>query len=103
MAMHYVRILSNFWSRPPLAVTCFFLALAEQQGFLSESYSDTPVACLEKTDGSGLEITLIKLYPKTVFSGEHQPGESVNARIHAGAHKRYFIGNSIEAKITVFN
>ncbi|OSQ33979.1 OsmC family protein, partial [Thalassospira mesophila] len=54
----------------------FFLAIAEQQGFLPESYSDTPVGYLEKTDGGGLEVTLIKLYPKIVFSGEHQPGES---------------------------
>lgn len=81
----------------------FFLVIAEQQGFLFDSYSETPVGGLEKTDGSGLEITLIKLYPKNVFSGEHQPGESTIARLHAGAHKRYLIGNSIKAKITVFN
>lgn len=79
----------------------FFLAIAEQQGFLPESYSDTPVGYLEKADSGNLEITLIELYPKIVFSGEKQPDEKTIARIHAGAHKRCFIGNSIKAKITV--
>jgi organic hydroperoxide reductase OsmC/OhrA len=65
---------------------------------LTESYSDTPVGYLEKTDGGGLEITLIELYPKIVFSGE-KTDESAIARIHAGAHKKYFIGNSIKRKL----
>jgi organic hydroperoxide reductase OsmC/OhrA len=79
----------------------FFLAIADQQGFLPESYSDTPVGYLEKTENGGLEITLIELYPKIVFSGEKKPDDAAIARMHAGAHKRCFVGNSIKAKITV--
>lgn len=79
----------------------FFLAIAEQQGFLPESYSDMPVGYLEKAGGGGLEITEIELYPKIVFSGEKRPDADAIARMHAGAHKRCFIGNSIKAKITV--
>jgi hypothetical protein len=69
---------------------------------LTESYSDTPVGYLEKTDGGGLEITLIELYPKIVFSGE-KTDESAIARIHAGAHKEILHRELHKAKITVGN
>lgn len=79
----------------------FFLAIAEHQGFLPESYVDTPVGYLGKNDSGVLEITHIELYPEITFSDDGKPDEATIARMHAGAHSRCFIGNSIKAKVTI--
>lgn len=78
-----------------------FLAIAEFQGYRVEQYEDDAVGYLEKADGGGMAITRIELSPRVVFGGSKMPDEAALGRIHAGAHKNCFIGNSIKAKVSV--
>jgi len=79
-----------------------FLAIAEFQGYRVEQYEDAAVGYLEKVEGS-LMITRIELSPKMVFGGDKIPDGAALSRIHAGAHKSCFIGNSIKAQVTVLS
>ncbi|MBD5805255.1 OsmC-like protein [Azoarcus sp. Aa7] len=77
----------------------FFLALADVKGFPVAHYSDNPVGHLEKTD-KGLAITRIVLSPRVGFV-DKQPDADTLAAIHASAHKRCFIANSLTAEVTL--
>ncbi|MFC7516370.1 OsmC family protein [Herbaspirillum sp. GCM10030257] len=78
-----------------------FLAIAEFQGYRVEKYEDVAVGYLEKVEGVGMAVTRIELAPKVVFGGSKLPDAAAISRIHAGAHKNCFIGNSIKAKVSV--
>ena len=78
-----------------------FLAIAEFQGFKVATYEDDAVGYLEKGTNGVMAITRIVLSPAITFSGERIPDEAALARLHAGAHKNCFIGNSIKAEISV--
>ncbi|MGJ7538241.1 MULTISPECIES: OsmC family protein [unclassified Variovorax] len=78
-----------------------FLAIAEFQKYRVETYQDHAVGYLEKVEGVGMAITHIDLSPKITFSGDKTPDAVALARLHAGAHKNCFIGNSITAKVSV--
>lgn len=77
-----------------------FLAIAEFQGYRVDKYEDNAVGHLEKTNG-GMAITRIDLAPKVTFSGDKIPDTDALNRLHAGAHKNCFIGNSITAKVNL--
>lgn len=79
-----------------------FLAIAEFQGYRVEQYEDAAVGYLEKVERS-LMITRIELSPKVVFGSDKIPDGAALSRIHAGAHKNCFIGNSIKAQVTVLS
>lgn len=79
----------------------FFLAIAEFQGFIVESYRDDPAGHLEKNDRGGMEITRITLAPRVVFGGATWPDKDTISRIHENAHKNCFIRNSITASVTI--
>ncbi|NMG74097.1 OsmC family protein [Aromatoleum diolicum] len=78
----------------------FFLAIAELKGFPVEHYTDHPVGHLEKTD-KGLAITRIVLAPRVTFGQGKQPDADTLAQIHASAHKRCFIANSLTAEVSL--
>ncbi|NMG31513.1 OsmC family protein [Aromatoleum evansii] len=75
----------------------FFLALADVKGFPVAHYSDNPVGELGKTD-KGMALTRIVLSPRVGFV-DKQPDADTLAAIHASAHKRCFIANSLTAKV----
>lgn len=79
----------------------FFLAIADFQGYLVESYEDNPVGYLESNDKKGKEMTRIELSPRITFSGDKVPDEKTISRIHTNAHKNCFIRNSITTEVTV--
>ena len=78
-----------------------FLAIADFQKYRVEQYQDNAVGYLEKAEGGGMAITRIELSPRITFGGEKKPDAAALGRLHAGAHKNCFIGNSITAKVTV--
>lgn len=79
----------------------FFLAIAEQQGYLVERYHDQPVGTLGKSDRGGMEITRVVLSPAVSFGGERQPDAVAIERMHAAAHRNCFIGKSLRAEVVV--
>lgn len=79
-----------------------FLAIAEFQGYRVERYEDNAVGHLEKSEGMGMIITRIELAPKVTFVADKRPPDAAALqRIHAGAHKNCFIGNSIKSRVIV--
>jgi organic hydroperoxide reductase OsmC/OhrA len=46
-------------------------------------------------------ITRVELSPVIAFGGDKVPDETAIRRIHAGAHKNCFIGNSITAEVVI--
>lgn len=79
----------------------FFLAIAEQQGYLVESYRDQPVGTLGKSDRGGMEITRVVLSPAVSFGGDRLPDAAAIERMHAAAHRNCFIGKSLRAEVVV--
>lgn len=79
----------------------FFLAIAEFQGFVVESYEDNPQGYLEKSANGGMEVTRIILAPKIIFGGDKRPDQAAISKIHENAHKNCFIRNSIKASVEI--
>ena len=79
----------------------FFLAIAELKGYQVESYEDDPIGYLERTDQKGMEMTRIELSPRITFGGEKVPDQEAISRIHANAHSKCFIRNSVTAEVTI--
>jgi organic hydroperoxide reductase OsmC/OhrA len=79
----------------------FFLAIAEYQGLVVESYEDSPLGYLEKGAKGGMQITRIELSPKIVFGGDQRPDQAGIAKIHDSAHKNCFIRNSVTASVEI--
>jgi organic hydroperoxide reductase OsmC/OhrA len=79
----------------------FFLSLAAQRGFVVDEYRDHALGTLE-LDGAGkMAMTLIRLRPAIVFSGERAPGPDELAAIHHAAHQKCYIANSLKCAIVV--
>ena len=79
----------------------FFLAIAEHQGIVVERYEDQAVGHLEKGADGRLVITRVDLSPVIAFGGDKVPDAAAIRRIHAGAHRNCFIGNSITAEVVI--
>lgn len=78
-----------------------FLAIAEFKGYRVAQYRDNAVGYLEKNEKGLPAVTRIVLSPEVKFDGDKVPDAAELAKIHAGAHKNCFIGNSITAAVTV--
>ncbi|OAJ55987.1 osmotically inducible protein OsmC [Paraburkholderia ginsengiterrae] len=79
----------------------FFLAIADAQGYLIESYEDHPIGRLGKDANGGMAVNTIDLCPEVRFGGDKKPDAVALERLHNAAHKRCFIANSITATVTV--
>lgn len=79
----------------------FFLAIAEHQGFIVDHYEDQAVGYLRKSATGGSVITRVELSPTIRFGGDKVPDFADITRIHEGAHKNCFIGNSITAEVVI--
>jgi organic hydroperoxide reductase OsmC/OhrA len=79
-----------------------FLAIAQYQGYEVSEYRDEPVGHLDKRPSGGMAVTRIDLYPKARFNAAKKtPDAATLQRMHAGAHRNCFIGNSIFAEVNV--
>lgn len=79
----------------------FFLAIADHQGFVVDRYEDQALGYLEKGSAGRPVITRIELSPVVTFGGDKIPDDAAINRMHAGAHKSCFIGNSITADVVI--
>lgn len=78
----------------------WFLDLARRDGFELASYRDCPDGEMGRVAEGRHALTRINLRPKIVFAGR-QPSAAELAALHARAHERCFIANSLKTDIFV--
>ncbi len=77
----------------------FFLSIAQQRGFVVDSYRDDALGVLGKNGDGKMAMTRITLAPAIVFGGERQPTAAELDAIHHSAHDKCYIANSIKTEI----
>ncbi len=78
----------------------WFLSLARQAGLEVELYADAAEGEMGRIGPGRMAVTRIRLRPEIAFSGR-QPDADELARLHAEAHERCFIANSLKTEIVV--
>ena len=79
----------------------FFLAIAEMNGYVVESYIDTATGYLEREESGGFSVRTISLAPQVAFSPEKCPDQQELERMHERAHTRCFIAKSFRGSVSV--
>jgi organic hydroperoxide reductase OsmC/OhrA len=79
----------------------WFLSIAAQRGFLVESYRDEALGRMEKNEEGHLAITRVMLRPRIEFGSAKIPNASELEALHAEAHDRCFLANSVRTRISV--
>jgi organic hydroperoxide reductase OsmC/OhrA len=79
----------------------WFLDIAQQAGFVVDSYSDEAIGIMEKNAQGKVAVTRITLRPKIAFSGAKTPSRAELDALHHKAHEECFIANSVRTEITV--
>ena len=74
----------------------WFLALAAKEGFKVAAYEDSAEATLEED-----RIVGAVLRPRVEWKDEEAPGGEAIASLHAEAHSRCFIANSVNFPVEV--
>ena len=78
----------------------FFLSLAQQAGYIVDSYRDRAVGTLARNSAGKLAMTRIVLRPAIAFAGA-EPDQQALAQLHDAAHHKCYIANSINTEITI--
>jgi len=78
-----------------------FLYLASKEGFQIDNYEDEAVGLMTKNEKGVPWVCLVKLNPRTTYSGGKLPAPTDKARLHHLAHEQCYIANSIKTEITV--
>lgn len=78
----------------------WFLALAREAGLEVEAYRDAAEAEMGRNAAGRTAIVLITLRPEIAFAGRQPRKEEVD-RLHAQAHERCFIANSLNGDVIV--
>lgn len=78
----------------------WFLSLAQAAGLDIASYRDRAVAQVGRIGPGRFAITRIALHPAIAFDGR-APDAAALDRLHAQAHERCFIANSLKCEIVV--
>lgn len=78
-----------------------FLWLAQRQGFQADSYEDTAVGVMSKTDRGSMWVSKITLNPRIQWSGAKTPTLADLDTLHHQAHEQCFIANSIKTEVAV--
>ena len=79
----------------------FFLSIAQQRGFIVDSYRDAASGVLSKNAQGRMAMTSITLRPEVVFGGEVRPSAADLDAIHHAAHDKCYIANSITAEVRI--
>jgi organic hydroperoxide reductase OsmC/OhrA len=74
----------------------WFLALARKDGFKVAAYEDSAEATLDEDRFTGAVLR-----PRVEWAGEERPDASAIAALHAEAHSRCFIANSVNFPVEV--
>jgi len=78
----------------------WFLSLAQQAGLTVDRYADAAEGEMGRIGPGRMAVTRIRLRPDIAFSGR-APAADELARLHALAHERCFIANSLTTEILV--
>ena len=78
----------------------WFLALAQQAGFDVASYADAAEGEMGRVGPGRLAMTRITLRPQIAFVGRQPRADELDG-LHAQAHERCFIANSLKTEVVV--
>lgn len=78
-----------------------FLSIAAFKGFTVEAYSDEAVGTLARNDDRNIAMTRVTLHPRVTFGGAKLPSEEDLRKLHASAHRKCFIANSVKTEVVV--
>lgn len=78
-----------------------FLALAAKKRLVVASYEDNASAETAQRDDGKTWISVLRLSPKVVFSGDKQPDAATLQAMHEKAHQHCFVANSVLSEIIV--
>lgn len=79
----------------------WFLSLAAAAGYVVEHYEDAATGTLARIAPQRQAITEVVLRPRIAFGAAHAPDADRLAALHAAAHERCFIANSVKTAIRV--
>ena len=79
----------------------FFLGGAARDGWVIDSYTDTPVATMGRNAAGREYIARIVLHPRIVFGGARQPTPAQVEALHHWSHEECYIANSIRAEVVI--
>lgn len=78
----------------------WFLYLAAELGLVVDGYRDEPLGTMRRDDRGTTSITDVDLRPAVEWA-DVAPEQAVVDALHADAHRRCFIANSVRTTITV--
>jgi organic hydroperoxide reductase OsmC/OhrA len=78
-----------------------FLYVAYKQGFQIDSYDDEAVGEMSKGANGLPWVSVVRLNPKIIYSGDKQPSPEDEQRLHHLAHEQCYIANSIKTEVVV--
>lgn len=79
----------------------WFLSLAAERGFVVDRYEDEARGTLGRTARGRIGFTAIALHPRITFGGERTPSAEEIDALHAAAHERCFIANSLNCPVHI--
>ena len=77
----------------------WFLSIAASAKFRIDRYLDAATGVMEKNAQGKLAMTVVRLRPQVVFSGEHLPTREQIDELHHQAHEECFIANSVKTDV----
>ena len=78
-----------------------FVYLAQQGGYVVDSYADDAVGVMTKNARGKLFVSKVTLRPRIAFSGAKQPSAAELAELHHHAHEECYIANSVLTEVVV--
>lgn len=78
----------------------FFLHLAQEAGFPVASYEDRAVGTMAAIESGEQAMTHVRLSPVVTYVGD-APDAEAEAELHAAAHRKCFIANSVKTQIEI--
>jgi organic hydroperoxide reductase OsmC/OhrA len=79
----------------------FFLDFAKQKGFVVERYVDDAEGLVTKGADGRVQMTLVTLKPRIVFTGDKRPTGVDVESIHHKAHEHCYIANTVKSEVVV--
>lgn len=79
----------------------WFLSLAAEQGYVVDGYTDAAEAQMGPIGFGRQGILAIVLHPQVTFSGARAPDDAAVRQLHAVAHERCYIANSLRSEVRV--
>jgi organic hydroperoxide reductase OsmC/OhrA len=79
----------------------WFLSLAAKAGWQVDRYDDAAIGTMGEIERGRLAVVDVELRPRVDFAGSRQPAPSDVEALHAAAHARCFIANSIRSTVRI--